>query len=75
MTTNNITFKSIFITIIFYTQNSMQIYIKKATLQNDSIAFYQTYLRLWIIQHILRHPYLHPRHPHIRPLHQGNQVQ
>ena len=44
----------------------MQIYIKKATLQNDSIAFYQTYLRLWII---------HPRHPHIRPLHPGNQVQ
>lgn len=47
----------------------MQIYIKKATLQNDSIAFYQTYLRLWII---------HPRHPHlnhIRHLHQGNQVQ
>ena len=37
----------------------MQIYTKKATLQNDSIAFYQTYLRLWIIRH----------------LHQGNQVQ
>lgn len=41
----------------------MQIYIKKATLQNDSAAFYQTYFGLWIIQH------------HIRPLHQGNQVQ
>lgn len=48
----------------------MQIYIKKATLQNDSAAFHQTYFRLWIIQH-LRHPHLH----HIRPLHQGNQVQ
>lgn len=48
----------------------MQIYIKKATLQNDSAAFHQTYFRLWIIQY-LRHPHLH----HIRPLHQGNQVQ
>lgn len=70
MATNNITFKSIFITIIFYNQYPMQIYIKKATLQNDSAAFYQTYFRLWIIQHP-RHPHLH----HIRPLHQGNQVQ
>lgn len=49
----------------------MQIYIKKATLQNDSAAFYQTYFRLWIIQRLIRHPHLH----HIRPLHQGNQVQ
>ena len=71
MTTNNITFKSIFIRIIFYNQYPMQIYIKKATLQNDSAAFYQTYLRLWINQRLLRHPHLH----HIRPLHQGNQVQ
>lgn len=31
----------------------MQIYIKKATLQNDSAAFYQTYFRLWIIQLII----------------------
>ena len=46
----------------------MQIYIKKATLQNDSAAFYQTYFRLWIIHHL-------SHHPHIRPLHQGNQVQ
>ena len=50
----------------------MQIYIKKATLQNDSAAFHQTYFRLWIIQHIHRHR-LH--HPHIHRLHQGNQVQ
>ena len=63
MATNNIIIKSISITIIFYNQNSMQIYIKKATLQNDSIAFYQTYLRLWIIHHHLHH------------LLQGNQVQ
>lgn len=63
MATNNITIKSISITIIFYNQYPMQIYIKKATLQNDSAAFYQTYFGLWII------------HPHIRPLHQGNQVQ
>ena len=41
----------------------MQIYIKKATLQNDSAAFYQTYLRLWIIQRLLRHPHLHQGNP------------
>ena len=72
MATNNITIKSISITIIFYNQYPMQIYIKKATLQNDSAAFHQTYFRLWIIQHIHRHR-LH--HPHIHRLHQGNQVQ